>query len=161
MTEAKVFIYFLNGVFEKRQKAKGTCMQGGITLIYFQCLITNLLQLISLLCPQLLFFCHQFIFLWKSERHQGSPESHQEQNRCPRCLITGLVCRPILLFMSCIQIIYFVQTLFCFEKDFRTPDCFYHSTVCLAQSRDQRGFINITTSQSSRGRPWFVNSETC
>ena len=48
-------------------------MQGGIILIYFQDLITNLLQLISLLCPQLLFFCHRFIFLWKSERHQGSP----------------------------------------------------------------------------------------
>lgn len=56
--------------FNKRQKAKGTREQ--IIPIYFQCLITNLLQLISLLCPQLLFFCHQFIILWKSERHQGS-----------------------------------------------------------------------------------------
>lgn len=59
--------------FEKRHKAKGTHMQRWIIPIHFQCLITNLLQLISLLCPQLLFFCHQFIFLWKSERHQGWP----------------------------------------------------------------------------------------
>lgn len=74
MSEARVCVYFFkNGILKRGKKAKGTCVQGGIILIYFQGLITNLLQLISLLCPQLLFFCHRFIFLWKSERHQGSP----------------------------------------------------------------------------------------
>lgn len=131
MADAEVCVYFLKHGILKKQKAKGTCMQGGILLLYFQCLITNLLRLISLLCPQLLFSCHRFVFLWKSERHQARPESHREMSWCPRYLITDLVCRPVWLFMSCTQIIYFVQTLFCFENDFRTLACFYHSTVSL------------------------------
>ena len=118
--------------FEKRQKTKGTCMQEGIILIHFQCLITNLLQLISLLCPQLLFFCHQFIFLWKSERHQGWPwkssgaelvsQMPHYWSRLPACLVVYVLHSNHL----------FCSDLLCFENNCGTQDSFYHSTVCPA-----------------------------
>lgn len=116
--------FFFNGVLQRGKKAKGPCTWGRIVLIYFQCLITNLLRLISLSCRSSVTSLFSFENLKGIE---ARPERHRGQSRCPRGLVTGLVLGPVLLFTSHIQITYFVQILLCLETDFETRGCFCHS----------------------------------
>lgn len=122
-------------MFKKTQKGKGACPQCVIAPpIHFQCLIT----ICSSWCPywaQLLFLCHWLTFLWESKRHQALPWKSSEAERDPRCLLSGLVCNPVGLFMLCIQVIHFVPTLLCFEHDLRALGCFHPWAVCCACNR--------------------------
>lgn len=106
--------------FEKRRKNERYLYAGGIILIHFQCLITNLSKLI-LLCP---YSCCSFVTslfslkIWKVISRLG-PES-QEQNWCPRCLITSLACCNCLVVYVLHSNHLFCSDLLCFENDCRT-----------------------------------------